>query len=148
MAKDSHGSRQSIYEGPEPTDRGRRKRDNESHLIRDVTRRDRALWAAMHDRHVGAVFGLVDHLVGRDRAVAEDVNQEVWLLAIEQIDRFDPSRGGFRDWLLGIARRRALQPLSSLPVNNQLFRPSATGFIARSLAPLSISRSPASRGRC
>jgi RNA polymerase sigma-70 factor (ECF subfamily) len=63
----------------------------------------------MYDRHVGAVFGLAYHLVGGDRAVAEDVNQEVWLLAIEQIGNFDPGRGEFRDWLLGIARHRALR---------------------------------------
>ena len=39
----------------------------------------------------------------------------------------------------------AVLPPSSLPANNQFFRPRATGFIARSLAPLSISRKPASR---
>src|SRR5205823_4190533 len=86
-----------------------RKMDNEPRLVRALARRDRTLWAAMYDRHVGAVFGLVYHLVGGDRHVAEDVNQEVWLLAIEQIDRFDPGRGEFRDWLLGIARHRALR---------------------------------------
>jgi RNA polymerase sigma-70 factor (ECF subfamily) len=90
--------------------------DNETHLVRALVRRDRTLWAAMYDSHVGAVFGMVYHLVGGDRAIAEDVNQEVWLLAIEQIDNFDPVRGGFRDWLLGIARHRALRRRRRDPV--------------------------------
>ena len=83
--------------------------DIDRQLARSLARRDRALWAALYDQHVAAVFGLAYHLVGGDRDVAEDVNQEVWLLAIEQFDRFDPGRGRFRDWLLGIARHRALR---------------------------------------
>jgi RNA polymerase sigma-70 factor, ECF subfamily len=83
--------------------------DDEARLIRGLARRDRTVWAAMYDRHVGAVFGLVYHLAGGDRSIAEDVNQEVWLLAIEKINGFDPNRGGFRDWILGIARHRALR---------------------------------------
>ncbi len=63
----------------------------------------------MYDRHVGDVFAVVYHLLGGDRSLAEDVNQEVWLLAIEQFDRFDPGRGKFRDWILGIGRHRALR---------------------------------------
>jgi RNA polymerase sigma-70 factor (ECF subfamily) len=83
--------------------------DDELRLVRAMARRDRSAWNVMYERHVRDVFGLVYHLVGGDRHVAEDVNQEVWLLAIERFERFDPGKGGFRDWLLGIARHRALR---------------------------------------
>jgi RNA polymerase sigma-70 factor (ECF subfamily) len=76
---------------------------------RALARRDRNVWAELYDRHVNTVFGLIYHLVGQDRAVAEDVHQEVWLLAIEQIENFDPAKGDFRAWVLGIARHRALR---------------------------------------
>jgi RNA polymerase sigma factor (sigma-70 family) len=83
--------------------------DDELRLVRAMARRDRSAWGAMYERHVGDVYGVVYHLVGGDRHLAEDVNQEVWLLAIEKFGQFDPARGGFRDWLLGIARHRALR---------------------------------------
>ncbi len=83
--------------------------DDEPRLVRAMARHDRSAWNAMYSRHVGDVFGVVYHLVGGDRHVAEDLNQEVWMLAIERFDRFDPGKGGFRDWLLGIARHRALR---------------------------------------
>jgi RNA polymerase sigma-70 factor (ECF subfamily) len=82
--------------------------DDELRLLREMARRDRSAWAVMYDRHVGDVFGVVYHLLGGDRGAAEDVCQEVWLLAIERIDGFDFGRGGFRNWLLGIARHRVL----------------------------------------
>ncbi len=83
--------------------------DDESRLIRAMAKGDRSAWARMYDRHVRDVFAVVYHLLGGDRGLAEDVNQEVWLLAIEQFDRFDPARGKFRDWILGIGRHRALR---------------------------------------
>jgi RNA polymerase sigma-70 factor, ECF subfamily len=83
--------------------------DDDSRLVRAMARRDRAAWSTIYRRHVGDVFGLVYRLVGGDPAVAEEINQEVWLLAIERIDRFDPTRGRFRDWLMGIARHRAIR---------------------------------------
>ena len=83
--------------------------NDESRLVRAMARRDPSAWEAMYERHVGDVYGVVYHLVGGDRHLAEDINQEVWLLAIERFDRFDPGKGGFRDWLLGIARHRALR---------------------------------------
>ena len=61
--------------------------DDELRLVRAMARSDRSAWDAMYDRHVGDVFAVIYHLVGGDRQTAEDLNQEVWLLAIEQFDR-------------------------------------------------------------
>ncbi len=82
--------------------------DDERRLLRAMARRDRSAWAAMYKRHVGDVFGLVYHLLGGDRNAAEDVCQEIWLLAIERFDGFDVRRGLFRNWLLGVAHHRVL----------------------------------------
>jgi RNA polymerase sigma-70 factor, ECF subfamily len=82
--------------------------DDELRLPRKMARRDRSAWAVMYDRYVGDVFGLVYHLLRGDRRTAEDICQEAWLLAIEQFDQFDRTRGEFRAWLLGIARHRVL----------------------------------------
>ncbi len=83
--------------------------DDESRLIRAMARRDTVAWTKVYERHVGDVFGLVYHLLGADSPTAEDVSQEVWLLAVEGFDRFDPARGSIRDWLLGIARHCVLR---------------------------------------
>lgn len=88
---------------------GRPMMDDELRLVRLMARHDRAAWSAMYKRHVGDVFGLVYYLLGGDQGTAEDICQEVWLLAIEQFNRFDPGRGRFREWILGIARHRVLR---------------------------------------
>jgi RNA polymerase sigma-70 factor, ECF subfamily len=78
----------------------------ERRLQTALASRERVAWSAIYDRHVREVFGLIYHLVGRDRVLAEDINQEVWLAALEGFDHFDATRGRFRDWLIGIARHR------------------------------------------
>ena len=75
-------------------------------LITGLKARDRSAWSAAVDRHLHEVYGFVFHLVGGDRAVAEDLNQEVWLEAMDGIDQCDATRGSFRNWLYGIARKR------------------------------------------
>ncbi|HOB73281.1 MAG TPA: sigma-70 family RNA polymerase sigma factor [Phycisphaerae bacterium] len=51
--------------------------------------------------------------LGLSDADAEDVTQEVLLLAQRslQTGTYDPAKGGFRQWLYGIARRRSLAAL-------------------------------------
>lgn len=80
--------------------------DDQSSLIRALKQRDRSAWSAVVDRHLKELYGFVFHLVGGDRAIAEDLNQETWLEALDGIDQCDATRGSFRNWLFGIARRR------------------------------------------
>jgi len=80
--------------------------DDQSSLITVLKQRDRSAWSAAVDRHLHEVYGFVFHLVGGDRAVAEDLNQETWLEALDGIDQCDAAWGSFRNWLYGIARRR------------------------------------------
>ncbi len=80
--------------------------DDNSNLITALKGRDRSAWSAAVDHHLHEVYGFVFHLVGGDQAVAEDLNQETWLEALDGIDRCDAARGSFRNWLFGIARRR------------------------------------------
>jgi RNA polymerase sigma factor (sigma-70 family) len=47
----------------------------------------------------------------RDRAAAEDVTATAFERAYRKRSRFDPSRGGGRAWLFGIARNAALDEL-------------------------------------
>ena len=80
--------------------------DEQSSLITVLKGRDRSAWSAAVDRHLREVYGFVFHLVRGDRTVAEDLNQETWLEALDGIDQCDATRGSFRNWLFGIARRR------------------------------------------
>jgi RNA polymerase sigma-70 factor (ECF subfamily) len=71
-----------------------------------LKRRDRCAWNQAYDLHVGDVYAFVFHLVRGNRSLAEDLNQETWLEALDAIEQFSPDRGELRGWLLGIARNR------------------------------------------
>jgi RNA polymerase sigma-70 factor (ECF subfamily) len=47
--------------------------------------------------------------MSNSRMVTEDVTQEVFIVLIQQADRFDRNRGSVRSFLYGIARNRLLQ---------------------------------------
>lgn len=70
---------------------------------------DQAL-AALYDRYAAAVYSLALGIV-RNREVAKEVTQEVFLSCWKRPGRFDPGRGSARAWLLSLAHHRAVDAL-------------------------------------
>jgi RNA polymerase sigma-70 factor (ECF subfamily) len=64
----------------------------------------------LYAQHGAAVFGLLLRTV-RDRATAEDLQQQVFTEAWRRGAQYDPDRAGLVTWLLTIARSRALDDL-------------------------------------
>ncbi|MEI9513700.1 sigma-70 family RNA polymerase sigma factor [Agromyces sp. CCNWLW213] len=73
--------------------------DDDEVLERSVD--EPAVFAELFDRHSGMVHRYVARRIGV--GVADDILSETFLVAFEQRERFDPSLGSARPWLLGIA---------------------------------------------
>ncbi len=106
VAKDFFASRKYACKDPGTNKGAGVATDDQSSLITALKQRDRSTWSVAVDRHLHEVYGFVFHLVGGDRTVAEDLNQETWLAALAGIGHCDAMRGSFRNWLFGIARKR------------------------------------------
>jgi len=87
-------------------------RDDDEALVGALQRQDEAALARLYDRYGGAVHGVARRLV-RDDALAEDVTQEVFLRLWRRPQRFDPSRGTLRAFLLRDAHGRSIDLIRS-----------------------------------
>ncbi len=65
-------------------------------------------WRQLFAWHFEAVYRFCVVLACGRRELAEETAQQAFVTAAQQIGRFDPRRGEFRAWLLGIARNRFL----------------------------------------
>ena len=68
-----------------------------------VLRGEPAAWQALYDEAFTPLYRFVYFRTGRDEERAEDVLQEVWLIAVRRIRRFDPQQCSFEGWLKTIA---------------------------------------------
>jgi RNA polymerase sigma-70 factor, ECF subfamily len=68
--------------------------------------------AEVYRRHAGAAFGLAQRIVG-DRAMAEEVVQEVFLRIWNEPDKFDPARGTLRSYVLAHTHGRSVDVVRS-----------------------------------
>ena len=68
---------------------------------------DQEAFARVYDATSSRVFGLIVRVI-RDRDLAAEVSQEVYLQAWRQAGGFDPERGSVPGWLLTLAHRKAV----------------------------------------
>jgi RNA polymerase sigma-70 factor (ECF subfamily) len=85
---------------------------SDASLVVAIARYHQEALAEVYRRHAGAVFGLARRLLS-DRALAEEVVQEVFLRLWNDPERYDPSRGTLRSYLLAQAHGRAVDLLRS-----------------------------------
>ncbi len=69
---------------------------------------ERSAWDALYCSSGRRTYRVLSLLTGAKQPVLEELNQDVWLSAIQSIDRFDATRGTAVDWVLGIARHKGL----------------------------------------
>ena len=72
-----------------------------------------------YDRYGGAVLHIALRMLG-NRADAEDVTQATFVAAWQGRETFDPDRGGILGWLLGIARRKAVDRMRAAARENRI----------------------------
>jgi RNA polymerase sigma-70 factor, ECF subfamily len=91
---------------------------SDAQLVTAIARYSEIALAEVYRRHGGAVFGLARRVLN-NAAEAEDVTQEVFLRLWNQPDRFDPTRGTLRSFLLTQSHGRAVDAVRSLNSRRQ-----------------------------
>ena len=74
---------------------------------------DQDAFAVVYDATSSRVFGLIVRVI-RDRDLAAEVSQEVYLDAWRGASGFDPERGSVPGWLLTLAHRKAVDRVRSV----------------------------------
>ncbi len=85
---------------------------SDASLAMAVARWQEEALAEIYRRHAGAVFGLAKRLMF-DAVLAEEVTQEVFVRLWREPERFDPTRGSQRTFLLSVTHGRAIDILRS-----------------------------------
>lgn len=79
-------------------------------LLRRIAKQDRAAFSEFYDRYAARAFGLVIRII-HDRAVAEDVLQELFLQVWSRAASYNPALSSPLAWVLLLARGRSIDAL-------------------------------------
>lgn len=79
-------------------------------LMARVVNGDREALGELYDRHASAILGLMMPIL-RDRRIAEETLQDLFLNLWQRPHTYDSQRGAFAGWVLRVARNRAIDVL-------------------------------------
>ena len=75
-------------------------------LVRRVASGDERALSVLYDRYAGLIYGTGMRYL-RDRSLAEDLVQDVFIAVWRNASGFDPARASFATWVYRITRNRA-----------------------------------------
>jgi RNA polymerase sigma-70 factor (ECF subfamily) len=79
-------------------------------LAQRIRSGDRVAFGEVYDRHASVALAVALRIVA-DREQAEDLVHDAFVATWQKIDRFDPTRGSLRSWIVTIVRNRAIDRL-------------------------------------
>jgi RNA polymerase sigma-70 factor (ECF subfamily) len=82
--------------------------DSETSAIYAAQRGSEQAWRQLFEWHFDAVYRFCVALSGGRHDLAEELTQQVFVVAARRIHRFEPSRATFRAWLFGIVKNRQM----------------------------------------
>jgi RNA polymerase sigma-70 factor (ECF subfamily) len=84
--------------------RDRRRGAGDRRLLAKAARGEPRALETLYEANVDGLYAFVFYRVGRDTSLAEDVVQETFTKALDQIDRYDAARGSVHNWLCTLSR--------------------------------------------
>ncbi len=79
-------------------------------LLRRMVAGDEGAFAGLYRRHQRAIYGFALQMSGSP-SLAEEATQEVFMVLIQQAERYDSTRGSLSSYLYGVARNQVLRCL-------------------------------------
>ena len=92
---------------------------SEKELIFLLKKGDEASFNYLYDNYSGALYTIVFQIV-RDRKIAKELLQDVFVKIWFNIDRYDYSKGRLFTWMLSVARNLAIDMVRSKAYKNSL----------------------------
>lgn len=97
-----------------------KKSVGDAELLRRAAAGDEASLEQLYEANVDGLYAFVFYRVGRDSALAEDVVQETFTRALDDLDRYQAERGSVQSWLRTSSRNIIRDSLRSHRRTNEL----------------------------
>jgi RNA polymerase sigma-70 factor (ECF subfamily) len=93
------------------------KKYSEAELVRLLKQRHQSAFSYLYDNYSGPLYTIILGIV-REKELASDVLQEVFIKIWKQIESYDDSKGRLFTWMMNIARNASIDLLRSKGYQN------------------------------